>query len=420
VTSVRAGVLATTTLTPLIEVLRAEGRRVVGPQLRDGAIVYAELASADALPRGWRDVQAPGRAGLEPRDDEAIFGFALGANGWKPELFPPRQRLWEAVSDGDASFHVVEAPPPDQPLAFVGVRPCELAAIAVQDRVFLHGLAEDRVYAGHRRDLVLVAVECHAPSAACFCTSMGTGPGVDVTANGDRAVGNGDGRDRGDTADGDGAATVSAAGAPTHPTTPPLATPDLIVTELLDGEHRLLVRAPTATGASLLGALDHREVTAADLEARAASLERAAASIDRQLELDGVRELLLGNLSHPRWDDVAQRCLACTNCTLVCPTCFCSTTEDTTDLTGEHAYHDRRWDSCFTLEFTHTGPASVRTSTRSRYRQWLTHKLATWVDQFDSSGCVGCGRCITWCPVGIDLTEEVAAIRATDGREVTT
>ena len=57
----------------------------------------------------------------------------------------------------------------------------------------------------------------------------------------------------------------------------------------------------------------------------------------------------------------------------------------------------------------------MRGSARSRYRQWMTHKLATWIDQFGSSGCVGCGRCITWCPVGIDITEEVRAIREQRG-----
>jgi sulfhydrogenase subunit beta (sulfur reductase) len=404
VTGVRAGVLATTTLDELVARLHERGHRVVGPQVRDGAIVYDELSSAAALPRGWRDVQEPGRASLERREDDALFGFAVGATGWKRELFPPRQRLWEAVSDGDATFHVVAAPEPDQPLAFLGVRPCELAAIGIQDRVFLHGLAEDRVYAAHRRDLVLVAVECHAPSASCFCTSMGTGPGLEVTDTGEVA------------------ATTTADGttAPRHPTSPPPAQPDLVVTELLEGEHRLLVRAATATGEELLADLDPREPVEADLDARAASLAATAAAIDRRLELDGLHDLLLGNLRHPRWDDVAERCLTCTNCTLVCPTCFCSTTEDTTDLTGERAGHDRRWDSCFTLEFSHTGPASVRTSARARYRQWMTHKLATWIDQFDTTGCVGCGRCITWCPVGIDITEEVAAIRATDGREVAT
>ena len=98
---------------------------------------------------------------------------------------------------------------------------------------------------------------------------------------------------------------------------------------------------------------------------------------------------------------------------MVCPTCFCTTVEDHSDLAGETAERVRSWDSCFTLDFSYVHGGSVRTETQSRYRQWMTHKLASWIDQFGTSGCVGCGRCITWCPVGIDITEEAAAIRQT-------
>jgi Fe-S oxidoreductase len=96
---------------------------------------------------------------------------------------------------------------------------------------------------------------------------------------------------------------------------------------------------------------------------------------------------------------------------MVCPTCFCTTVEDVSDVTGDHAERWRRWDSCFTLGFSYIHGGSIRNSGKARYRQWMTHKLASWIDQFGTSGCVGCGRCITWCPVGIDITEEARAIR---------
>jgi sulfhydrogenase subunit beta (sulfur reductase) len=378
---VTTGVLDVAGLDRLVESLWRHADRVVGPRVRDGAIVYDELLSAAELPIGWGDEQAPGRYRLARRDDHARFGYVVGPHSWKQELFPPRQRLWEAVSDGDATFHVVEPPTPEESVAFVGVRGCELAAIAVQDRVFLDGIAEDRVYAARRRDVTLVAVECHHPASTCFCTSFGTGPAVEPGVGGQ-------------------------------------ATPDLVLTELLDGpEPRWLVRTGTTRGEQLLVELEAAPVDDADLAERDASLDAARERIVRHLDVDALPELLLGNLSHPRWEDVADRCLTCGNCTMVCPTCFCTTVEDTTDLTGEHAVRERRWDTCFAIEFSHTGPASVRTSNRARYRQWMTHKLATWVEQFGTSGCVGCGRCLTWCPVGIDITEEAAAIRATDGRE---
>ncbi len=143
----------------------------------------------------------------------------------------------------------------------------------------------------------------------------------------------------------------------------------------------------------------------------------------RSMDTSGIKELLYRNLDHPCWENVASRCLTCANCTMVCPTCFCAAVEDTTDLTGERAERWRRWDSCFTMDFSYIAGGSVRSSPKARYRQWMTHKLASWIDQFGTSGCVGCGRCITWCPVGIDITEEVRAIRETpvhhrsDGRK---
>jgi ferredoxin len=147
--------------------------------------------------------------------------------------------------------------------------------------------------------------------------------------------------------------------------------------------------------------------------AAAAVVAQTASQMGRSLDTAGIKELLQGNPNHPRWDEVAERCLTCGNCTMVCPTCFCTTVEDHNDLTGTSAERVRKWDSCFTLDFSYVHGGSVRNSNKSRYRQWMTHKLASWIDQFGTSGCVGCGRCVTWCPVGIDITAEVAAIRAT-------
>jgi ferredoxin len=130
----------------------------------------------------------------------------------------------------------------------------------------------------------------------------------------------------------------------------------------------------------------------------------------RQMPALDIRELLRESRESPHWADVAERCLTCGNCTMVCPTCFCTTTEDTTDLTGDHAERWQHWASCFELDFSYLHGGGVRLSGASRYRQWITHKLSTWHDQFGGSGCVGCGRCIAWCPVGIDITAEVARL----------
>lgn len=346
--------------------IRAAGFRIAGPTIRGGAIVYDEIRGEEELPIGWTDRQEAGRYRLERRADAAMFGFTVGPHSWKRYLYPAHERLWAATRDGD-SFRVDAPVHAQERWAFLGVRGCELRAIEIQDRVFL-GAHPDPGYAARRRSSLLVAIECGEAGATCFCTSMGTGPDVRSGF-------------------------------------------DLALTELLDGgTHRFLVRAASAAGAEILEGLELAEASGADRIAGADRVASAARSMGRTMRTVGLRDLLVGAAEHPRWEEVATRCLSCANCTLACPTCFCSTTEEVPSLDGEKVERWRRWDSCFNASFSELHGTSVRASGKSRYRQWLTHKLATWFDQFGSSGCVGCGRCITWCPVGIDLTEEVAAL----------
>jgi formate hydrogenlyase subunit 6/NADH:ubiquinone oxidoreductase subunit I len=353
----------------LITVLRDRGYTVVGPMERDGAIVYDELATAGDLPIGWTDEQDGGTYRLRKRDDDAAFGYAVGPHSWKRFLFPPVQHLWQAsLQDGEISVPPDETPAPRY--AFIGVRSCELHAIAIQDRVFMGGQYVDPVYRARREQLFIVAVNCMTAGGTCFCVSMGTGP--EATAG-----------------------------------------YDLAMTEILGrADHYFVVQAGSEAGASVLADLPRRAATADDRERARQVVAETAAHMGRSMETEGIRDLLVLNAEHPRWQDVADRCLSCGNCTMACPTCFCTNVEDVTDLTGTQAVRQRSWDSCFTMSFSYIHGGSVRRSTRSRYRQWMTHKLSTWWDQFGTSGCVGCGRCITWCPVGIDITAEVAAIRA--------
>lgn len=353
----------------LIDQLVARGYQVLGPTVRDGAIVYDRLAADTDLPTGWTEHQDAASYRLERRTDEALFGYAVGPHSWKKYLFPSAERLWQAerIATG---FQVIAEPVEPPRYAFLGMRACELHALAIQDQVFLSGQQQDGGYAARRADLFIVAVNCGHAGGSCFCVSMQTGP-------------------------------QATAGF------------DLALTEVVDeARHYFVVEVGSPRGRELLQELPQRAATDAECRRAAAVVARTAEQMGRVLDTDGLKDLLYRNYEHPRWDDVAQRCLTCANCTMVCPTCFCSTVEDVTDLTGDHAERWRKWDSCFSVEFTHLHGGSVRSSTKSRYRQWLTHKLATWHDQFGSSGCVGCGRCITWCPVGIDITVEAGAIRA--------
>ena len=363
-------VLDVAQLAKLIEAIVRKGFGIFGPSVRDGAIVYGPIESIRDLPQGWTDEQAPGHYRLKRRNDDALFGYVVGPQSWKKFLHPAEVRLWSADRQ-DGKFRILNnETKPKAPQAFLGVRACELAAIAVQDRVLLEDRYRDPIYNARREGAFLIAVQCTQSAETCFCASMGTGPAI------------ADGR------------------------------ADLILTEIVDpAGHRFLVRAGSERAAELLAEVTTTSASDEDINAAKAAVDHAAKTQVRGIDTNGIKEMLYQNFEHPRWDQVATRCLTCANCTMVCPTCFCTTFEDVSDVTGDHAERWRRWDSCFTESFSYIHGGNVRTSSKARYRQWLTHKLGSWIDQFGSSGCVGCGRCITWCPVGIDITEEVRALR---------
>jgi len=349
----------------LISVLRQHGYAVIGPTTEQEAIVYAEINSVEQLPIGVHDRQDAGSYRLVKTCDQSYFEFNMGPQSWKQYLFPPHVLVERAkqTSSGWEFETPLETP---RKVALLGVRACEIAAISIQDRVFLEGPFVDPDYQARRQSALIVAVNCTVAAKSCFCTSMNTGPRCESGF-------------------------------------------DLALTEIDDG---FVVEIGSQKGAQIAAELPLEMATVAVTRQAEARRQRAVDQIDKHLDTDQLPQLLQDNPEHPQWDEVAQRCLSCTNCTMVCPTCFCATVSEVSELQGNSVERVRQWDSCFNWDFSYAASGVVRNSIRSRYRQWLTHKLATWHGQFDSSGCVGCGRCITWCPVGIDLTEEVAKIRA--------
>ncbi len=343
----------------LVSALIDRGYRVIGPTLSDNAIELAELTAAEDLPRGWGVDVGPGHYRLRRRGDSALFGHSAGPQSWKQFLHPPRQRLWSSAEP------VVEQP---ERMAFIGVRACDLAAIAVLDGVLGAAAHPDRGFRGRLSNTFVVAVNCTEPGGLCFCASMGTGPRV----------------------------------GPGY---------DLALTErITDDSPYYLVEVGSEEGAQVLAVLDHRDARPDEIDSASADVDAAARQMGRQMPARDLRELLVESRESPHWDEVADRCLTCGNCTMVCPTCFCTSVEDVTDLTGGHAERWLEWSSCFDVDFTFIHGGNVRQSAPSRYRHWITHKLGTWHDQFGSSGCVGCGRCIAWCPTGIDITQEMTTL----------
>ncbi|MEW6411674.1 MAG: 4Fe-4S dicluster domain-containing protein [Candidatus Zixiibacteriota bacterium] len=369
-------VLTRDQLPQLFKALQKSGYTLIGPTIRDHAIVNQEIDNCVDLPEGYSDQQDAAAYRLSKTDKTALFDYNVATQSFKRFLFIPRHTILRAKRK-KKTFEVADNKYSPSKMAFIGVRPCELHAIYIQDRVFTAGEFIDEQYQKQRDQIFLVVVNCTKASKSCFCTSMETGP----------------------------QATTGF---------------DLALTEIAQpGKHFFVLEIGSEQARTILSGIKCKPASQSDIDAADAAVASAAAQIERTLDTTGIKELFLRNIDNVYWDKVGGRCMSCANCTLVCPTCFCSTVEDVTDLSGDNAERARRWDSCFTMDFSYIHGGSVRPSSKARYRQWITHKLAAWQDQFGSSGCVGCGRCITWCPVGIDITEEARTIRERDIKPAT-
>jgi sulfhydrogenase subunit beta (sulfur reductase) len=362
-------ILGKAALQQVLDQLSEGGFELIGPTIRDGALVLDCIHNVSELPLGWALEQKAGSSRLVRSHGNEYFGCTVGPHSWKQYLFPPRSDLFTAHRNG-GSWVFEPCADHAPPFAFIGVRACDLQAIALQDEVFAAGALSDPHYARRRGRAFLLAVNCASATETCFCASMNSGP-----------------RARSGF--------------------------DLALTELPDC---FVAEVGSEAGSEALDGVPWQPASAFDVGRATQVLQRTERQIQRQAATADLPQLLYDRIDHPYWDSVAARCLSCGNCTLVCPTCFCSTVEDTSDLGGSHTRRTRVWDSCFILEFSHVHGGNSRPTTRARFRQWMTHKLAAWIDQFGRSGCVGCGRCIAWCPAAIDVTEELRMLRAAGAR----
>jgi ferredoxin len=346
----------------LLQQLTLAGYRPVGPQVEQETLLYRAIESADQLPWGFRDLQQPGSYRLQQGDSKRAFAWANGPQALKPLFFAPQERLWQVEQTPDG-LKFNQTLPHQEKLAIIGVRPCDLAALAIQDQHFMTGVECDHHYARRRENTLLIAVNCSHPASTCFCAATGDGP-------------------------------TAQSGF------------DLLLDEIDDG---YLISAGSEAGMRLLQELP--TVAATQAQQQAVTEQRSqAAQQQRSLPQQNLHGRLMSEVESPHWEAIAERCLACGNCTAVCPTCFCHSEHEVPSLSGEHSEHLRQWDSCFTQEHSYIHGIVIRAERAQRYRQWLTHKFDNWHEQFGRSGCVGCGRCISWCPVGIDVTKELSVI----------
>jgi ferredoxin len=353
----------------LLTHLKEEGYQIIGPKIKNDSLVYEPIESLADFPQGFVTEQAPGQFRLKPGGHSRFFDFIPGAHSWKQFLFPPRVELFKLHKTGQ-NWQLQEQQIQNPKYAFIGVRSCELEAIQIQDNVFMRSDFRDPIYQSRRERAFILSVNCIHPAGTCFCASMGTGPRVKSGY-------------------------------------------DLNLTEL-DDFFVLSVGSELARG--ILAGIPYEYASGFILSSVDHVMERSAHEMERSLDTTDLPELILGNLDNPYWHEIGKRCLSCANCTQVCPTCFCWDATDQMTLDGETTSRERIWDSCFNPGYSYQAGGNTRPSIHSRYRQWLSHKLGTWKQQYDTFGCVGCGRCITWCPVEIDLTQEISNLRMEVGK----
>jgi len=363
----QTGFLAREDLQQLISAIIDHGYACIGPQVQDEAIVYAELTSVNQLPMGINAEQGPGQYSLKKTSANKYFNWANGPQAIKPLLFTAREKLWQSSqsASGEISFHTLlpDVQQEIQPMAIFAARACDIAAMKLQDQHFLQQQYIDPYYQSRRENLLIIAVNCSQPAATCFCHSTADGPFAETGF-------------------------------------------DIALTEL---QHGFLVSVETEQGQKILEQISLRKHTeqqlleADNILANASKQQRALPDINLQTQL-------FNQLTSDAWEQIASQCLSCGNCTSVCPSCFCHSEKDVPELDGKTSAHYREWDSCFNQGHSYIHGITIRAETSQRYRQWLTHKFASWHDQYGRSGCVGCGRCISWCPVGIDVIESIKSV----------
>ena len=347
-----------------------ERYRVIGPKAVDGTIVLSDISSGD-IPGGYRDRHGPGHYRIEEGKADEVFSFSPGPDSFKKFLYPSSGEVF-AFMKTPRGLAVEVTVKEERPMAFVGVRACDLAALELLDKVLLEGPVRERGYDGRRKDIFIVAVNCLRPGENCFCDSMGTGPEAK----------------RGY---------------------------DLSMTEI---PGAFIVESGSAEGGKVLESIPCGEMQEGDLEKKRAVIHGCTEMMRKSMKIADLPGVIYRNMDHPRWAEIADTDLECGNCTMVCPTCFCNSSYDllsvstaSGNLREFSGTRRRKWDSCFSKNFARVHGGNFRPSRRARYRHWMTHKLAYWIDQFGRPGCVGCGRCITWCPVGIDITHELEELR---------
>ena len=289
--------------------------------------------------------------------------FANTKNAPKNFMFPRSELLLKYTRTPKGVQFASDAPEAQRTVLF-GARPCDARSFALLDMLFDQEKWKDPYYIDKRAKTTVIALACaHPPYASCFCTSVGGSP-------------------------------TSSDGA------------DILLTDL--GEN-YLAEFITEKGAKLLSYFGDSKADKAADKAKEKIAGESAGEIKVKIPAKEIKPWLDANFEHPFWATIHQKCLACGTCTYLCPTCHCFDISD--EMKGADGKRIRNWDSCMFPLFTkETSGHNPRSSQKERWRQRAMHKFRYYVDNFGAIACVGCGRCVMYCPVNIDIRKIVEDI----------
>ncbi len=302
------------------------------------------------------------------QDGKMVFDFTNSQKPPKQVFFPQTEKMFDFKREGKAFTGVQAVEKSEKPILLFGIRPCDTSAMTVLDKLFTWDYI-DPYYNDRRTNATVISFSCtnpQMPQKTCFCTSVDGGPN-------------------------------STKGA------------DMLWTDIGDS---YLVESITDKGKKILdlGKKYFKDATS-DHKKKAQDIQKKAEeSITKTLEKKGLGQALEASFDNTYWDQFSQRCLGCGICTLMCPTCHCFDINDI--ISKGKGWRERTWDSCQYEYYTiHASGHNPRPAKKHRQRNRLYHKFLYMDKNLDVLGCVGCGRCISKCPVNIDIVEVAEGIK---------
>ena len=297
------------------------------------------------------------------RPDEVDFSSSNTQKPAKEVFFPQSETMFRYEKTGK-QHQVTSTEEVERKRVILGARPCDIQAVSLIDQVFSGKEYTDVYYVNKRKATTIIGMACDHPLSTCFCSSMKGGPfhreGSDLF--------------------------------------------------LIDLGEAFLVELLTEKGKTFQKNKFLKEALAKDINSAKEVEEKATPKTDGSLPVAGIEKRLDQMLESPFWERVQEKCIGCRICTYLCPTCHCFDIVD--EALTNKGQRVRNWDSCLSSLYSQeTSGHNPRPTNRERTRQRIMHKFNYFPKNFDQIACVGCGRCIIYCPVNFDIRQTIKEIQ---------